>query len=93
MLSATNLHVVVAGDDRIATVTVQNMNLGAAVVEGAKVVGFKTFAFSWAGQLWGASSFFSVQTCIYFTRPYVISWGLFQAAACGSPLLVNRFGY
>ena len=27
----------------------------------------------------------------YFTRPYVISWGLFQAAACGSPLLVNRF--
>ena len=27
----------------------------------------------------------------YFTRPYVISWGLFQAAACGVPLLVNRF--
>ena len=26
----------------------------------------------------------------YFTRPYVISWGLFQAAACGLPLLVNR---
>ena len=27
----------------------------------------------------------------YFTRPYVISWGLFQAAACGTPLLINRF--
>jgi glycosyltransferase involved in cell wall biosynthesis len=27
----------------------------------------------------------------YFTRPYVISWGLFQVAACGSPLLVNCF--
>jgi glycosyltransferase involved in cell wall biosynthesis len=27
----------------------------------------------------------------YFTRPYVISWGLFQAAACGTPLLVNGF--
>ena len=27
----------------------------------------------------------------YFTRPYVISWGLFQVAACGTPLLVNRF--
>ena len=27
----------------------------------------------------------------YFTRPFVISWGLFQAAACGTPLIVNRF--
>ena len=27
----------------------------------------------------------------YFTRPYVISWGLFQVAACGTPLLVNHF--
>ena len=27
----------------------------------------------------------------YFTRPYVISWGLFQAAACGTPILLNRF--
>ena len=27
----------------------------------------------------------------YFTRPYVISWGIFQAAATGSPLLCNRF--
>ena len=27
----------------------------------------------------------------YFTRPYVISWGLFQAAASGCQLLVNRF--
>ena len=25
-----------------------------------------------------------------FSRPYVISWGLFQAAACGARLLVNR---
>lgn len=25
-----------------------------------------------------------------FSRPYVISWGLFQAAACGSRLLLNR---
>ena len=27
----------------------------------------------------------------YFTRPYVVSWGVFQAAACGANLLVNRF--
>jgi len=25
-----------------------------------------------------------------FSRPYVISWGLFQAAACGARLLLNR---
>ena len=27
---------------------------------------------------------------VYFSGPYVTSWGLFQAAACGSHLLVNR---
>ena len=27
----------------------------------------------------------------YFTRPYVVSWGIFQAAACGARLLVNDF--
>ena len=27
----------------------------------------------------------------YFTRPYVVSWGVFQAAACGARLLVNDF--
>ena len=27
----------------------------------------------------------------YFTRPYVISWGLFQSVACGCQMLVNRF--
>lgn len=27
----------------------------------------------------------------YFTRPYVVSWGVFQAAASGCPLLLNRF--
>lgn len=27
----------------------------------------------------------------YFTRPYVVSWGVFQAAASGSPLLLNQF--
>lgn len=27
---------------------------------------------------------------VYFSRSYVTSWGLFQAAACGSPLMVNR---
>ena len=27
---------------------------------------------------------------VYFSRPYVTSWGLFQAAACGTPLLVNN---
>jgi len=27
---------------------------------------------------------------IMFSRPYVTSWGLFQAAACGSKLMVNR---
>ncbi len=26
---------------------------------------------------------------VYFSGPYVTSWGLFQAAACGSPMLVN----
>jgi glycosyltransferase involved in cell wall biosynthesis len=27
---------------------------------------------------------------IYFSRPYVVSWGLLQAAACGTPLLLNH---
>lgn len=27
---------------------------------------------------------------VYFTRPYVTSWGLFQAAASGAHLMVNR---
>ena len=27
----------------------------------------------------------------YFTRPYVVSWGVYQAAACGARLLVNEF--
>ena len=27
----------------------------------------------------------------YFTRPYVISWAVFQAAASGTPLLLNNF--
>ena len=27
----------------------------------------------------------------YFTRPYVVSWGVYQAAACGARLLVNDF--
>ena len=27
---------------------------------------------------------------VYFSRPYVTSWGLFQAAACGCPLLINQ---
>jgi len=27
---------------------------------------------------------------VVFSRPYVTSWGLFQAAACGSNLMVNR---
>jgi len=27
---------------------------------------------------------------VMFSRPYVTSWGLFQAAACGSKLMVNR---
>ena len=27
---------------------------------------------------------------VYFTREYVTSWGLFQALACGTPLLVNH---
>lgn len=28
----------------------------------------------------------------YFTRPYVTSWSLFEAAACGAPLVVSRNG-
>ena len=27
----------------------------------------------------------------YFTEPYVVSWGVFQAAATGCPLLTNNF--
>lgn len=27
---------------------------------------------------------------VYLTRPYVTSWSFFEAAACGTPLLVNR---
>ena len=27
---------------------------------------------------------------VYFSRPYVTSWSLFQAAACGAPILMNE---
>ena len=27
----------------------------------------------------------------YFTRPYVVSWSVFEAAACGARMLVNQF--
>ena len=28
----------------------------------------------------------------YWTRPYVTSWSMFEAAACNSPLMVNKSG-
>ena len=27
----------------------------------------------------------------YFTRPYVMSWSLYQAASAGTPLLINQY--
>ena len=38
-----------------------------------------------------ATLFQRTQLHCYFTRPYVVSWGVFQAAACGARVLVNRF--
>ena len=91
-----NLHVVVAGDDRIAYSYGSKHESGSwkrQLLEELK------------GQLDltrlhfpGLVNYGELQQLFqrsdlhcYFTRPYVISWGLFQAAACGSPLLVNRF--
>ena len=91
-----NLHVVVAGDDRIA------YSYGSKHVSGSwkqqlleelgKYLDLSRLHFPGLVNYGELQQLFQRSDLhCYFTRPYVISWGLFQAAACGSPLLVNRF--
>jgi glycosyltransferase involved in cell wall biosynthesis len=91
-----NLHVVVAGNDRIAYSYASNHHSGSwkqQLLEELKdqldltrmhFPGLVNY-----GEL--QQLFHRSDLHCYFTRPYVISWGLFQVAACGCPLLVNRF--
>ena len=91
-----NLHVVVAGDDRIAYSYGSQHKSGSwkhQLLEELKdQLGLTRLHFPGLinyGEL--VQLFQRSDLHCYFTRPYVISWGLFQAAACGSPVLVNRF--
>lgn len=91
-----NLHVVVAGDDRIAYSYSPKHESGSwkqqLLEELQGQLDLKRLHFPGLinyGEL--LQLFQRSDLHCYFTRPYVISWGLFQAAACGSPLLVNRF--
>ena len=91
-----NLHVVVAGDDRIAYSYGSKHESGSwkrqllEELEGQLDLTRLHFPglinYGELRQLFHRSDLHC-----YFTRPYVISWGVFQAAATGSPLLVNRF--
>ena len=91
-----NLHVVVAGNDRVAYSFLSKHASGSwkqQLLEELKdQLDFKRLHFPGLvnyGEL--KQLFVRSDLHCYFTRPYVISWGLFQVAACGSPLLVNRF--
>ena len=97
MLSSNSqLHVVVAGDDRIAySFSSQHKSGGwkQQLLEELKdQLDLTRLHFPGLinyGEL--VQLFQRSDLHCYFTRPYVISWGLFQAAACGSPMLVNCF--
>ena len=91
-----NLHVVVAGDDRIAYSFRSQHKSGSwkqQLLEELKdQLDLTRLHFPGLinyGEL--VQLFQRSDLHCYFTRPYVISWGLFQAAACGSPMLVNCF--
>ena len=91
-----NLHVVIAGDDRIAYSYCSRHESGSWKkqlleelkddLDSARLHFPGLVNYGELKQLFQRSDLHC-----YFTRPYVISWGLFQVAACGTPLLVNRF--
>ena len=91
-----DLHVVVAGDDRIAYSYASKHESGSwkklllDELEGQLDLSRLHFpGLVNYGEL--QQLFQRTDLHCYFTRPYVISWGLFQVAACGAPLLVNHF--
>ncbi len=91
-----NLHVVVAGDDRIAYSYRSKHKSGSwkqqLLEELQGQLDLTRLHFPGLinyGEL--LQLFQRSDLHCYFTRPYVVSWGLYQVAACGSPLLVNYF--
>ena len=91
-----NLHVVVAGDDRIAYSYGSQHKSGSwkqQLLEELKdQLDLTRLHFPGLinyGEL--VQLFQRSDLHCYFTRPYVISWGLYQAVACGCQMLVNRF--
>ena len=91
-----NLHVVVAGDDRIAYSYGSQHKSGSwkqQLLEELKdQLDLTRLHFPGLinyGEL--VQLFHRSDLHCYFTRPYVISWGLYQAVACGCQMLVNRF--
>ena len=91
-----NLHVVVAGDDRIAYSYGSQHNSGSwkqqLLDELKGQLDLTRLHFPGLINYWELRQLFQRSDLhCYFTRPYVSSWGLFQAAACGTPVVVNRF--
>ena len=90
------LHVVIAGNDRAAYSYGPNHSSKswkiALLEEANELVDLSRLHFPGLvsyGEL--RNLFWRSDLHCYFTRPYVLSWGLFQAAACGARLLVNQF--
>ena len=91
-----NLHVVVAGDDRIAYSYGSKHESGSwkhQLLDDLKgYLDLKRLHFPGLINYGELRNLFQRSNLhCYFTRPYVISWGLFQSVACGCQLLVNRF--
>lgn len=89
------LHVVVAGQDRVAYSYPPSLQepswKQALLAELGDFAGLQRLHFT------GSLNYrdYRLLLCrtdlhVYFSQPYVTSWGLFQAAACGAHLMVNR---
>ena len=93
--SDPNVMVIVAGSDR------QAYSYGAPIPGGS----WKAYLLAELGAFEGSDRVFFTGSLdyanyitllqradlhVYFTRPYVVSWGLFQALACDANLMVNR---
>ena len=91
-----NLHVIVFGNDRSAYSYPSPHPSGSwkqyMLEELAEVLDFNRLHFTGLLNYGDLVELFRRSNLhCYFTRPYVVSWGVFQAAACGARLLVNDF--